>query len=147
MKNQVQIIGTIGRDAEEKVLADNTKILNFSVATNERYTDKSGEKKQTTTWFNCSMFIAPNQNTRIGQFLLKGTMVFVQGKVSARAYLNAQGQPIASLDIRVSDITLLSAKKDSDNQDHPAQENQAPEGSQNPNAAAENNSSTDDLPF
>jgi len=84
-------------------------VTSFSVAHTESWKDSRGEKQERTTWVNCSYFTADHH--AVSHYLLKGALVCVTGKVSARAYLDARNAPAASLDLNVQEIRLLGSKK------------------------------------
>jgi len=141
MKQRIQIIGIVGKDATVKTLTSGGQVLSFSVATNKSYRDKSGEKKQITTWFNVSKFYKDNEPIRVAEFIKKGGLITVEGEVSARAYMVAGNpEPQASLEIRADEIVLLGIKKDGEEKTHT--ENNSLE----PIQQVQGNAS-DDLPF
>jgi single-strand DNA-binding protein len=150
MRNVLRIVGHLGGDADLKTLTSGSVVLNFSVATTEVWKDsKTGEKKQQTTWVSCSKFFGQNESQAITQFLKKGTHVMVEGKASARAYMNKNNVAEAILELRVSEILLLDSKKDDSQK--PQQENKASEYVvDNPTtqpSLVPNSEPEDDLPF
>jgi single-strand DNA-binding protein len=110
MLNTTTIIGHIGQDATTKTLQGGRVVTNFSVAHSETWTDAAGERQQRTTWFNCAYFT--QQQPGVAAYLLRGALVCIIGKVSARAYLDARNQPAASLDLNVQEIRLLGSKRE-----------------------------------
>lgn len=84
-------------------------MTSFSVAHTESWKDSNGEKKEITTWVNCSYFTA--DTPAVKPYLVKGALVCITGKVSARAYLDARNEPAASLDLNVQEIRLLGGSK------------------------------------
>lgn len=86
--NQVQIIGTVGKDAEIKQVANGEMAL-FTVATTERYKDKAGENKEITEWHNIVSFtphiISKSKNAK------KGDLVFLAGKLKYSKYTDKNG--------------------------------------------------------
>lgn len=112
MRNVLRVIGHLGKDAETKTLTSGGTVLNFNVASTESWKDKNGEKKQQTTWVSCSKFFGEKESQGVVPFLKKGTHVIVEGKASARAYLNARGEAEAVLELRVTDILLLDSKRE-----------------------------------
>ena len=108
-------IGNIGSDANVKTLKDGSQVANFNVASNESYTTASGEKKEVTTWLNCSLFKNQGKSTKIFEFLKKGQLVYLEGKVSAECYTSKEGKPIAAIKFRVDIIMLTGKAPDSGN--------------------------------
>jgi single-strand DNA-binding protein len=106
--NKIQIIGNITRDA---VIRDTNgrKAINFSVAVNENYKDKDGNKVEKATFYNCTMWKDGTQSTAIATYLTKGVKVFVEGKPSAELYKTKENVSAIDLRITVSNIELLSS--------------------------------------
>ena len=101
MFNEVTIVGNLGRDPESRDVGDDT-VCNFNVATNEKWTDRSGNKKQRTTWFRVAVW--GNAAKACQRYLSTGRLVMVKGKVSARAWVDKDGKEQASLEVRASPI-------------------------------------------
>lgn len=96
---RIEIIGTIGKEAEVKDL-NNNHVINFSVAVNERVKDE-----EKTIWFDVAKF---GNQTGVAPYLKKGTKVFVSGKVNNRAWLNQSGEAQVSNGIVAFEVELLS---------------------------------------
>lgn len=83
--NNCQIIGRLGKDVELRYLPNGTAVANFSVAVSESWKDKqSGERKQATEWFSVVMF--GRQAEVAGEFLKKGSLVYLAGKMKTRSW-------------------------------------------------------------
>jgi len=106
------IVGHIGQDCTTRTLEGGRVVTSFSVAFTESWKNQSGEKQERTTWFNCSYFTA--QTPGVADYLRKGSLLCVAGRVSARAYLGNNNQPAASLELNVSEIKLLNTPKRED---------------------------------
>ena len=65
------IIGRVTQNAKINILKNDKKVVNFSVAINDSYKTKQGERKEQTTYYNCSYWI----NAKIAEYLIKGTSV------------------------------------------------------------------------
>jgi single-strand DNA-binding protein len=102
------MIGFLGQDAEVRD-ANGQKVISFRIAHTEKYTDRSGNPVENTTWVGCSYW-RPADRTGVAQYLKKGTQVYVEGFPSARAYQTKDGQNAASLDMRVLSLELLGSK-------------------------------------
>jgi single-strand DNA-binding protein len=74
------------------------KVVNFSVAINDSYKTKQGERKEQTTYYNCSYWI----NTKIAEFLTKGTLVELSGRTSSSAWIGKDGEIKSGLNFRTS---------------------------------------------
>ena len=101
------IIGRVTQNAEINTLANNKQVVNFSVATNESYKNKQGERKEQTTYFNCSYWISPN----VAKILTVGALVELSGRVSSRAWIGKDGEIKSGLNFHTSQIKLHSSGK------------------------------------
>lgn len=110
MYSQTTIIGHLGQDAQTRTLDGGRVVTSFSVAHTEQWKNAKGEKQERTAWFNCSYFT--QQMPGVAQYLTRGALVCVSGKVSARAYFDSLQQPAASLDLTVEQVRLLSSRRD-----------------------------------
>ena len=82
--NKIFILGNTGKAPEVKVFDNGDQITNFTVATSDQWTDKNGEKKESTEWFNC---VAYRQLAKIAaDFIRKGSKVFVEGRIKTRSW-------------------------------------------------------------
>lgn len=98
----MEIVGRLTADAKVTETKNGGKVVNFSLAVNDRFKTKSGELKEQATYFNCSYWISVG----IAEHLLKGSLVEVSGRVSANAWVNAEGEAKASLNFHVDRIKL-----------------------------------------
>lgn len=96
------VVGNLGQDAELKVFGDGNSVLNFSVASTEKWNDKStGERKERTEWFRCKM--GGKRANALAQYLTKGTKVAVTGSLETRTY-EKDGVKHYATDVRVQDV-------------------------------------------
>jgi len=102
---KLQIIGNLGKDCIVKEV-NGKNVINFSVAHSEKYKDAQGTEKERTTWVECAYWI---EKTNVAQYLTKGRTVYAEGYPQADAYANKDGQPAATLRMRVTNIQLLSS--------------------------------------
>ena len=89
--NKVILIGNLGRDPEVRFSQDGTKIINFSIATSERWKDKStGERREKTEWHRVVLF---NEHLAeiAEQYLRKGSKVYVEGALQTRKWTGNDG--------------------------------------------------------
>ena len=109
--NQVNIIGRLGRDPETRYLASGEAVTNFSVATSEIWKDKAtGEKREATEWHRASTFGRLAEVA--GQYLQKGSLVFIQGKLVTRKYQDKDGIERTSTEVKVNELRMLSSKNE-----------------------------------
>ena len=82
--NKVMIIGNLGRDPEMRYTPSGKPVTSFSVAVSRSYTKPEGERVETTDWFNV---VAWGRLAEIcSQFLVKGSLVYVEGRLETRSW-------------------------------------------------------------
>lgn len=106
----MNITGRLTKDAKVSTLSDSRQVVNFSVAINESYKNKKGDRVEQTTFFECAYWISP----RVAEWLTKGTVVELTGMVSARAWTGNDGEPRAGLNFNTSNIKLHGGSQKSD---------------------------------
>lgn len=82
--NMVMLAGNVGSDPDYRVSQAGTEVLNFRIAVNESYKDRSGEFKEKTEWCSCVIF--GKRAGSLSRILVKGSTVMVQGKLSTESY-------------------------------------------------------------
>jgi single-strand DNA-binding protein len=87
--NRVILLGNLGRDPEIRYTQSGEPIANFSLATNEAWTDKSGQKQERTEWHRVEVFGKPAQVVR--DYLTKGRQVYVEGSVRYDEWTDKDG--------------------------------------------------------
>jgi single-strand DNA-binding protein len=103
----ITIAGRLGKDAEVKTVGKDT-VTEFTVAVDERVKVGQAWQKR-AAWFRCQMW--GQRGEKVAAYLRKGTSVAVAGEFSAREYQGKNGNA-TSLEIRVSELTLLGSKDD-----------------------------------
>ena len=99
----MELFGRLTADAKVNELKDNRKVVNFSIAINDRYKPKnSDDLKTVTTFVNCSYWMSAG----IAAYLIKGKFVELYGRINAGAYMNAKNELKASLNFHVNSIKL-----------------------------------------
>jgi single-strand DNA-binding protein len=107
---KILITGNVTKDAEVRVLDGGKSVINFDLAVNERWKDKSGVKQEKTHYVKCALW---RDNTAIAQYLLKGVKLLVEGSPEVEAYMNKEGKAVANQKVNVRELEFLSsAKKD-----------------------------------
>lgn len=109
--NTCTLMGNVGKDAEVRVLQNGSAVLKFSLATSERWKDKTtGEAKEKTEWHNCSYFSKGAE--KLAQYIKKGSKLAVEGSIAYSSY-EKDGVKKYSTDIKVSQIHFCEKKGDS----------------------------------
>jgi single-strand DNA-binding protein len=145
--NQAQIIGHLGKDPEARYLPSGEAVCNFSLATSERWKDKqTGEAKESTEWHRITTF---GKLAEIcGQYLKKGSLAFVQGKLVTRKYTDKDGIDRYATEIRAETMKMLGGRDTNQGSAPPAQRQAAPQRQQAPAAAPSGfDDMDDDIPF
>ena len=110
LRNDVKLIGRLGQDPEVRNLEKDNKVATFSIATGERYTDKEGNKKDTTEWHN---IVAWRGLAEVAEkYIKKGTQIYVEGKIQTRQW-EKEGIKRYTTEIYADTIQLLGKKPDS----------------------------------
>lgn len=132
----MNIIGRITKNAEINTLTNSKQVVNFSIAINDNYKNKQGERIDQTTYYNCSYWISPN----VAKILTKGTLVELTGRASSRAWIGKDGEIKSGLNFHTSNIKLYGGgEKPNAEDDQPTAKPQKNE--------ATNGDNDDDLPF
>ena len=88
--NKVTILGTLGRDPQITSFPSGDRIAEFSIATNERWTSKDGEKKEKTEWHK--VVIRNDALIKVAEnYLKKGQQVYIEGQLQTREWTNKDG--------------------------------------------------------
>ena len=139
--NKVILIGRLGRDPEVRYMPNGDAVCNFSVATSESWNDRnSGQRQERTEWHNISMYRRLAEIA--GQYLKKGSQVYLEGKIQSRKYTDKQGVERTAYDIVCSEMKMLDSRnsQQQDNWDNGGAQNYAPAPQQDyappPQAAA-----------
>ena len=108
LRNNVQLIGYLGKEVELLEFEKGNKLAKVSMATNEQYTNNQGEKVEDTQWHNLVCYGKTAEWMK--QLLTKGTEVLVSGKIAYKSYENDKGETKYSTEIVVRDFIKLSKK-------------------------------------
>lgn len=118
--NRWEGIGRLGKDIELKYMPNGDAVANFSIACSDDYKNKEGEKVPRTEWVNLVAF--SKQAEICGQYLKKGSRIFVEGKLTTRSY-EKDGQTRYVTEIRMVNMQMLDSKPQEGAQKPPANAN------------------------
>src|SRR5437016_12692153 len=108
--NKVILIGHLGRDAETAYTASQIAVTKFSVATSRRWKDQAtGDWKEETDWTRVTLWRGEN----VAPYLLKGTQVYIEGRLQTRSYDDKDGKKVWATDVVADEVILLGGKGDS----------------------------------
>jgi single-strand DNA-binding protein len=108
--NKVILIGRLGRDPETRFTSGGQAVANFSVATDESYKDRNGERQKRTEWHR--IVIWGKQAEVAQKYLKKGTEVYFEGRLQTREWQDKEGQKRTTTEIVVTDFRFLGGKGD-----------------------------------
>lgn len=105
MLNKVILIGRLGRDLEVRYMPNGEAVCNFSVATSESWKDKNGQRQESTEWHNVTMYRKLAEIA--GQYLTKGSQVYLEGKIQSRKYQGKDGIERTAYEIIANEMKML----------------------------------------
>jgi single-strand DNA-binding protein len=106
--NKVILIGNLGADPETRYLPSGDAVTNIRIATSETWKDKGGEKQEHTEWHRIAFF--GKQAEIAGEYLKKGSPVYVEGRIRTRKWQDKDGQDRYSTEIVADRMQLLGGR-------------------------------------
>lgn len=150
--NKVILVGHLGRDPENRYLPSGEQVTSIAIATTDRWRDKAtGEQKEQTEWHRISFFGKLAEIA--GQYLKKGSQVYVEGRIRTRKYTDREGIERYATEIIGDTMQMLGSKQDGSTQPagtkRPAQHNSYAEAKQTGRRPAQTAQPDldDDIPF
>ena len=147
--NKVILVGRLGRDPETRYMPNGDAITNFSLATDEQWRDRNGERQTRTEWHNVSLYGKLGEIA--GQYLRKGSQVFIEGKIQSRKYTGKDGIERTAYDIIGNEMKMLSNRNDGsdsgNNNAAPPTSNPPPAPRRQPPQQTPIDDIDDDIPF
>lgn len=120
--NKVQIIGNLGKEPEMRFTPSGSPVTTFSIACNRKYT-QDGQSKEETEWL--SVVAWNKQAESCNQYLVKGSMVYVEGRLHTRTWDGQDGQKHYRTEVIASQVIFLDKKQT--NTDHPPEGEEIPQ--------------------
>ena len=108
--NKVILVGRLGRDPETRYTGGGQAVANFSVATDETYNDKAGDRQKRTEWHK--IVVWGKQAEIAQQYLKKGSLVFIEGRIQSREWQDKEGQKRTSFEVVASNFRMLGGRGD-----------------------------------
>lgn len=112
--NKVFLIGRIGRDPEMRYTPSGQPVASFSLATDESYTGKDGQKVEKTEWHRIVVWGKPAEFC--GSYLSKGRLVYIEGKLETRKWTDKDGVEKYTTEIKADKVQGLDSNPDSQGQ-------------------------------
>src|SRR5690349_19378109 len=109
--NKVILIGNLGRDPEVRYMPSGDAVATLNLATTEKWKDKNGEAQEQTEWHRVSFF--GRQAEICGEYLRKGSSIYVEGRLQTRKYTDKEGVERYSTEIRGDRMQMLGGRSGS----------------------------------
>jgi len=111
--NKVILVGNLGRDPELKSTPSGAKVLEISIATTERFTDRNNEQQEQTDWHRIVMW---NQKAEyVARNTRKGSTVYVEGRLRYRKYTAQDGSERTTTEILADNVTIVGGRAATEN--------------------------------
>ncbi|WP_299054616.1 single-stranded DNA-binding protein [uncultured Polaribacter sp.] len=109
LRNKVQLIGRLGQDPEVITFKDGNKMAKFSMATDDSYKDKEGNKVERAYWHN--IVVKGGLVTVVENYLKKGLEIALEGKLTNRSYDTKEGEKRYFTEILANELLMLGNKQ------------------------------------
>jgi single-strand DNA-binding protein len=150
--NKVILIGNLGADPEVRYMPSGDAVANLRIATTENWKDKNGEKQEKTEWHRVSFF--GRQAEICGEYLKKGSAIYVEGSLQTRKWQNKEGQDQYTTEIRGDRMQMLGGRGGSNSfevvdndRGAPAMQSSAADSGSSRPAGSSIQDMDDDIPF
>ncbi|HWS56128.1 MAG TPA: single-stranded DNA-binding protein [Pyrinomonadaceae bacterium] len=140
--NKVILVGNLGRDPELRYTPQGTPVCSFTMATNERRKDKSGEFQDQTTWFRVTLW--GRQAETASQYLTKGRPVYIEGRLRIEEWSDRDGKQRYTLEVHATDMQFIGGRGDEAQGGAPRSE---PQGRPPQGGGGGGEIEDDDIPF
>ena len=109
--NKAILVGNLGRDPELRHTPNGQAVVNFTLATSETWTDKSGEKVERTEWHR--IVVWGKTAEMCNQYLSKGRTVYVEGRIQTREWEDKEGAKRYTTEINANTVNFIGPRSDS----------------------------------
>ena len=106
LRNKVQLIGRLGQEPEIVTFADGNKMAKFSLATDDSYKDKTGQKVERTYWHN--VVVKNGLVNVVENYVVKGQEIAIEGKLTNRSYEDKDGNTRYITEVLCNELLMLS---------------------------------------
>jgi single-strand DNA-binding protein len=137
--NKVILIGYLGKDPDVRYTPQGKAVANLAIATGETWKDQSGQEQKKTEWHRVSIFGKLAEIA--GEYLRKGSQVYIEGKLQTRKWQNQQGQDQYTTEIvlnPMNGVMQMLGSKDQSNSNNSNHGYQRPNSNLNPDGSAKN---------
>jgi single-strand DNA-binding protein len=108
--NKAILVGRLGRDPETRYTSGGQAVCNFTLATDETYKDRSGERQKRTEWHK--IVVWGKQAEIAQQYLHKGSLIFVEGRIQTRQWDDKEGQKRTTVEIVATNFRMLGGRSE-----------------------------------
>lgn len=109
--NKVILVGRLGRDPETRFTGAGQAVCNFSIATDESFKDRNGERQKRTEWHKIVVW---GKQAEVAQkYLKKGSQLYLEGRIQSREWTDKENQKRTSFEIVATNFRMLGSKSDS----------------------------------
>ena len=106
--NRAILVGRLGRDPETRFTSGGQAVCNFTMATDETYKDRNGERQKRTEWHR--IVVWGKQAEIAQQYLHKGSLIFVEGRIQTRQWDDREGQKRTTVEIVANNFRMLGGR-------------------------------------
>lgn len=107
--NKITIVGNLGKDPELRYTPQGNAVCNFSVATNEKRRDKTGDLQDVTTWFRITLWGKQAENA--SKYLTKGSPIYIEGRLKVEEWADRDGKNRYTLEVQATDMQFLGSSR------------------------------------
>ena len=146
--NKITVVGNLGRDPELRYTPQGNAVCNFSIATNEKKRDKSGEMQDVTTWFRVTLWGKQAENA--SKYLTKGSPIYIEGRLRVEEWTDRDGNNRYTLEVQGTDMQFLgggSRNEDFSSDAGPEPDFSSSRASSGSGPASSGAATDDDIPF
>jgi single-strand DNA-binding protein len=108
--NKITVVGNLGRDPELRYTPQGVAVCSFSMATNEKRRDKSGDMQDITTWFKITLWRQQAENA--AKYLTKGSPVYIEGRLRIEEWTDRENNNRYTLDVQATDMQFIGSRSD-----------------------------------
>lgn len=138
--NKIIVVGNLGRDPELRYTPQGTPVCSFTMATNEKRKDRTGEMQDATTWFRVTLW--GRQAETASQYLTKGRPVYIEGRLRLEEWTDRDNKQRYTLEVHATDMQFIGGGRGDETSQAPPRSSAPPEMGQ-----PENDLADDDIPF
>jgi single-strand DNA-binding protein len=108
--NKIILVGNLGRNPELRFTPQGKAVCSFTLATNSKRRDSSGQLQDETTWFKITVW--DKQAEAANKYLEKGRTVYIEGRLRVEEWTDKEGNQRQTLDVQATDMQFLGEKRD-----------------------------------